>query len=67
MMEKVVYIYTHTIKDKLYAILVSLEIIVYPIIIGINLPDWLDFLGRGPPAGVLHVMCYMSYELNFGM
>jgi hypothetical protein len=38
-MKKVVYICTHTIKDKLYAILVSLKIIVYPIIIGINLPD----------------------------
>jgi hypothetical protein len=46
---------------------VSFGIIVYPIILDVNLPDRLDFLGGGPPAGVLHAKRYMSYELNFGM
>jgi hypothetical protein len=57
----------NTIKDELQAIFVSLRIIVYPTILGVNLPDRLDFLGGGTPVGVLHVKRYMSYELNFGM
>jgi hypothetical protein len=57
----------NTIKDELQAIFVSLRIIVYSTILGVNLPGRLDFLGGGPLVGVLHAKRYMSYELNFGM
>jgi hypothetical protein len=52
---------------ELLATFVSLEIIVYPAILGVNLPGRLDFWGGGPPTGALHAKRYMSYKLNFWM
>jgi hypothetical protein len=60
-------VFVNTINDELSVIFVSLRIIVYSTIIGVNLPDRLDFWEGGLPAGALHDKRYMSYELNFGM
>jgi hypothetical protein len=46
---------------------VSLGNIAYRAILDVNLPPRPGFLEYGPPAGALHVLRYMSYELNFRM
>jgi hypothetical protein len=46
-------------------IFVSLEIMVYPVILRVNLPIW-DLSG-GPLIGALQGQRYMSFELRFGM
>jgi hypothetical protein len=51
-MVRVIYM---RIKDELPVTFVSLKIIVYLAILGVNLPSRLDFWGGGPPIGTLHV------------
>jgi hypothetical protein len=57
----------NTIKNKLSVIFVSLRIIAYPAILGVNLPYRIEFLGGGPPTGVLQGQRYMSFKLSFRM
>jgi hypothetical protein len=56
---------TNTIKDELSVIFVSLEIMVYPVILRVNLP--IRDLSGGPLTCALQGQRYMSFELRFGM